>query len=241
VWNQSPPSTGNKDLTDIIRCHLLDEFTKHGQDKERCTKRGRNKPLPEYCDPWWWPLDPANELRHWGLLPGDDAVDAKLRSLRPVEPGRSYPTFLGSLGARAGCVFIVGERPSFCERYGLYMRKLYPRLNLLHSLPELADFLQQAAEFHVTDYLKFRGSDFQDKLCQGMIDISQRCLSAEFDLLKPKLVLLTCMAGKDVLEFLSHHLQRHLQRSKFVVVPHWSRRFDEHEWVSRVRDAIRKT
>lgn len=240
--NQISSSTGNEGLIEIIRGHLLHEFTKHIQDKERRAKRGRDKPLPEYCDPWWWPLDPANELKHWGLLPGDDAVDDKFRSLRPKQPRGGYPHFIGSLGAKAGCVFVIGERPSFAENYGNYMWKLDRRLNLLRNLPELGTFLQQAPEFHVTDCIKFRGDPLRDRPTNEMLDISRRCLSAEFDLLNPKMVLVTCMAGEEVLQFLLHHLQRrHLRHSKFVVVPHWSREFNEDEWVTRVRDAVHTT
>lgn len=173
-------------------------------------------------------------------MPGDDVVEAKLESLRPKEPGRRYPHFVGSLGAKPGCVFVIGERPSFCERYGDYMKRVDPRLSRLRSLPELGEFLQQPPEFHMTDYIKFRGGRLMDKLSDEMIDISRHCLLAEFDLLKPKMVLLTCMAGEGMLQFLGlPELRRHLQYSKFVAVPHWARQFNEEEWVSRVRDAIR--
>jgi hypothetical protein len=229
------PSTGNKDLIDIIRHHLLDEFTKHLQDKKRSDRRG----LPEYCDPWWWPLHPAKELEHWGLLPDDENVDAKFKSLRPKEPGKrkEYARFLGSLGAKPGCVFIIGERPSFTKGYGQYMGKLDVRLNLLRAQPELREFLQQPPEFHVTDCIKFRGDPSRDKLTNEMRDISRRCLSAEFDLLKPKLVLLTDMA-------VPLFQRPNYEGVVFVEVPHWSKPA-ENEWPSRVvksvQDAVTTT
>jgi hypothetical protein len=132
-------------------------------------------------------------------LPHDDVVDAKFRSLRPKVHHASYPNFVGSLGAKSGCVFVIGERPSFSESYGAYMPELDARLRTLRAVPELKEFLkQQSPEFHVTDCIKFRGgsSSPKDEPTDEMKSLSRRCLLAEFDLLKPKVVLLSCMAAK---------------------------------------------
>jgi hypothetical protein len=224
-------------IADLIRSHLLDEFDKHSRD------------------PWWWPLDPATDLRHWGLSADDKDVAAKFASLCPSKPNRAYPGFLGSLGATPGCVFIIGERPSFGKHYAHYVGALQRRLILLRRLPELVHLLNgHQPEFHVTDLIKFRGQGFNDSLSERMIAISLNCLRAEYELLKPKIVLLTCMAEErlpgyrrrsklqasfDATQF--HWLLRLKaggDRPLLIDVPHWSKGFAEHEWESRVRDAI---
>src|SRR5258708_2424105 len=108
-----------RSIVDVIRFYLLNEFSRHDRD------------------PWWWPLDPAKDLKDWGLLPGDKDIAGKFRSLCPNEPTRTFPGFLGSLGATPGCIFVVGERPSFGKHYAHYTGSIQKRLDLLRELPTL--------------------------------------------------------------------------------------------------------
>jgi hypothetical protein len=186
------PPTANERLVVIICKHLLRQFKKYGQPLHNTgwwSRRGER--VDRYYDPWWWPLDPGDELGGWGLLASDPDVTEKLTSLCDVNPtSKKYPGFLGSLGASEGCVVVLGERPSFGVMYGNFTSGLKKRLPTLLDLAELRSVVGGEPIFHITDLIKFRGSGFKDKLTKRMICISLSCLRREFEYLKPPVVLL---------------------------------------------------
>ena len=50
----------------MVQSILVPEFRRHGKHPSR-TETARER-RPAYFDPWWWPLDPANEPADWSLL-----------------------------------------------------------------------------------------------------------------------------------------------------------------------------
>jgi hypothetical protein len=128
---------GNPDLADIIQNILIPGFRRHGKHPSRTERAGEFRPA--YFDPWWWPLDPANEPADWGL---NDSQREEFPSLCDVKVnGNKWPGFTGSLGAKEGCIWVLGERPSFDNRYGNVIRYLRQKLDVLTELSELAQFM----------------------------------------------------------------------------------------------------
>ena len=253
--NSMWPPNANEKLVAIIREHLLEEFGNHGMPSSNKSwwSRRRNKSVPRYYDPWWWPLDPGYALGDWGLLRSDSKPDEKLYdSLCDVNLGsEKYPGFRGGLGARKGCVVVLGERPSFSVDYGWFVSGLKKRLPLLEAPPELLRFLGANPVFHVTDLIKFRGANFEDQLTDTMIDISLRCLEAEFAELKPRIVLIARTnerPGRSGLDLLRKRLGTTSSRTDFITkapiisidVPHWSPRSSQAPdiWAKRVVEGL---
>jgi hypothetical protein len=126
---------GNPDLVDIVQNMLIPEFHRHGKHPSRTERAGESRPA--YFDPWWWPVDPANEPADWGL---NETQSEEFLSLCDVKVnGNKWTGFTGSLGAKEGCIWIIGERPSFDNRYGNVIRYLRQKLELLSGLPALAE------------------------------------------------------------------------------------------------------
>lgn len=213
------------DLVKIIRKHLLPEFGCHGKHPARSRYfDGSSGPSPAYFDPWWWPVDPANRPEHWGLEPCERD---QLNSLCDIpHKGKSYSGFQGSLGAVPGCAVLVGERPSFNSSYGSAVSGAHDLIGQLAARLNL-----RVQDFHVTDLIKFRGEpgrSTQD-LCSHMIDISVECLSAEFAVLHPAVVVVTDMASallpfvQSMLSVLDARLDAIFQHPNRISVPYWSR------------------
>jgi hypothetical protein len=230
VYNRlvNPPTAAvpNEQLVRIIRKHLLPEFGRHGKHSSRSRYfDGSPLPSPAYFDPWWWPLDPANRSEQWGLEQGERD---QLNSLCDIpHRGKSYSGFQGSLGATPGCAVLVGERPSFNSLYGSAVSGAYERVGRL-----AIQFNLRVQDFHVTDLIKFRGEPGHstEDLCSQMINISVECLSAEFRLLQPSVVVITDMAN-ELLPFIQSKLSVLDPRLDIIFkhpnrrpIRHWSRR-----------------
>jgi hypothetical protein len=218
-------SVANNDLVTIVRTYLLPEFKRHGKNPNRRRYFDNSQlPSPAYFDPWWWPIDPGNRAELWGLQPGERD---ELNSLCEIpRKGNSYPGFRGTLGASAGCVVLVGERPSFNASYGSAVSGVYKLVTRL-----AAEYNRSVEDFHVTDLIKFRGEQggSTDDLCSHMIDLSVQCLSDEVAVLSPGMVIMTDMAN-DLLPFVQSKLNRSDKRLDSVTkhanrlaVSHWSR------------------
>jgi hypothetical protein len=215
----------NPNLVAIVRKYLLPEFKRHGKHPSRSRYLDDSGlPCPAYFDPWWWPINPANHLELWGLLPGEKEQLDSLCEL--PKRGNSYPGFRGSLGAAPGCVFLLGERPSFNTRYGAAVTGVYDLLGQMASTLK-----KQLTDFHVTDLIRFRGEPGHstEDLCSHMIDVSVECLSQEFSVLKPTAVVITDMAEallpfvQSKLNVLDKRLDAVLKHPNRVPVRHWSR------------------
>ena len=172
----------NPDLVDLYRKHLHGEFGRHGTR----TRVFRGREVTEAYDPWWWPVYPAAEPPHWGL---NSSQKQQFASLSPTRPSkrRQHPGFGGSLTARQGCIFVVGERPSFNRYFADAVSSLFDCL---------FNFLSEEREFHVTDSIKFRGEDLTDRLNADMLRISAACLADEITLLQPSAVVFTSMTSR---------------------------------------------
>ncbi len=213
----------NSNLVALIRDHLVPEFGHHGKHPARSRYFG-DLPSPAYFDPWWWPVDPANRPELWGLQSNERD---QLNSLCEMPcDGNSYRGFQGTLGARVGCIMLIGERPSFNTRYGSAVSPVYKLLKRL-----AAEHEKSLEDFHVTDLIKFRGEPGRSRedLTSQMIDVSVGCLSAELSALSPESVFLTDMAN-DLIQFvqsklnvLDKRLDSVVSHPRKVIVRHWSR------------------
>jgi hypothetical protein len=249
VWGDmlpemTPPQQvrGNPDLVKIVQSKLVPEFRRHGKHRSRTERAGEDRPA--YFDPWWWPLDPANEPADWGLLPHQrdqflSLCDVKL-------DGNKLPGFTGTLGAKKGCVWVIGQRPSFDNRYGFAIRFLRQKLQPLAELRELAQFLGKPPVFHITDLIKFRGNEgkAREDMCSQMVDISVDCLYSEFAAVTPAMILITDFAEellpfvKDKLHGLDSRLDVIVNHPMKIVVPYWSRE-PHHEWADRILNKLK--
>jgi hypothetical protein len=220
---------------------LLPEFQKHGRHPGRRYLVDGQLVAARY-DPWWWPLDPATKPEHWGL---DAAHSDALQSLHERRAtSKQFPGFLGSLGAQRGCVFILGERPSFNVSYASAVTSLYEQIQRLSRMPELVERIGSSVTFHVSDLLKFRGENWNDGLTELMLEISGACLHEEMKLLQPSLVIVTDMARRR-LQKVEQHLPAEVvsqlrEHPASIVVPHWkTARARSDGWSGMVRAALR--
>jgi hypothetical protein len=172
-----------------------------------CFLRDFSNPAVGRCTPYWWPLHPATELRHWGLRTGEGQI---LESLGPSPKPDKRPyqfQVLGSLGAQKGCIWCVTFRPSFSKDYlSYYSNHLGPYGKILRHVYYLSpepEHWRSALELgkltiHVTDPVKYRGDADNKKRVEGMQpwmwEKSVRCLRMEYQLLKPCCVLMTKLA-----------------------------------------------
>lgn len=242
----SPPF---QPLVDLIRKHLLGEFRQHGiREGRTCIRKGIGS--PQYYDPWWFPVDPADQPECWGLLPTEVM---EFESLCEVYQHRkTFQGFRGTIGACPQAVFVIGERPSWNDSYAGAVTDLVARLELLEKCPEVAEFLGRAPGFHVTDAIKIRGSGITDNLPRRIVELSVKCLCAEFQLLQPVPMIILpvtkSMARRragNVVRYLSEKLGKEscldeiLRHPMVVTVPHWTCLDDPHEWPRLVAEAIR--
>ena len=231
------PVRGNPALVNIVQSILVPEFRRHGKHSSRTETAREHRPA--YFDPWWWPLDPANEPADWGLL--EQQRDEFLSLCDVKVNGNKWSGFTGSLGATRGCIWVIGERPSFDNLYGNVIRFLRQKMDALVDLPELADLCGGPPDFHVTDLIKFRGNEGKAKedLCNHMIELSAKCLSSEFQVLAPKMILITDFAErllpymKEKLNPLDTRLDDIVNHPLKIVVPYWSRPPHD-EWARRI-------
>jgi hypothetical protein len=214
---------------------LLPLFGKFGTHPH---KRRWQDGEPASYDPWWWPVDPASTPAHWGL---SEEMSEEFWSLCEVPTkGKAFPGFTGSLGAQAGCVLILGERPSFSQSYARAVSRLHKRILLVAQIPELAGTAQRAG-FHVSDLIKIRGDGLRDGLTPEMLQLSLECLNEELKTLQPVLVLTTDMALNAMQVALADFgidktlLSPLLAHPCLVPVPHWCNKPPPAEWQDRVR------
>lgn len=202
-----PSGLLNKELAGIFVDEFPNEFGQHSFLYTRKRYRiigGRRQRFDEIreCtgDPWWWPAANGEQMEEWGLASDDPrrdrtVLDTLLTSLRAgvanFDSGTMRATawldFPGSLAAKSGCSVVLSTRPSVGGFPSPNCIKLY---DVLSSIWPNSQFLRQV---HVTDLCKFRGPT-QDSDFEGMTDFmwrkSVRCLRREFDLLKPRAVLI---------------------------------------------------
>ena len=121
---------------------------------------------------------------------------------------------------------LIGERPSFNVLYGSAVSGVYA---LVSRLAE--QYAKSIEDFHVTDLIKFRGEPGRstEDLCSQMVHLSVDCLSAEFSILNPELVVLTDMANdlipfvQSKLNILDKRLDSIAKHPRRVIERHWSR------------------
>jgi hypothetical protein len=112
-------------------------------------------------------------------------------------------------------------------------------------------FLGARPVFHVTDLIKFRGAGFEDHLTDEMIDISLRCLEAEFAEVKLRIVLIAKtneQPGRSGFDLLRKRLGLGASRMNFIMkapivsigVPHWSPQSSQSAsiWTKRVVEEL---
>jgi hypothetical protein len=218
----------NAELQNIYLKHLANEFGQHGFTLHH------GVPMPH--DPWWWPVDPANKRELWGLGPEQEDQFLSLCTVPQRRRANLYSGFGGSLCAQKGCVFVVGERPSFNRSYA-------SAVTHLHRL--LPDAQSGTKSIHFTDVIKFRGKRLNNHLTKPMIEISTRCLVDEVELLAPSGVLITDMA-LDGLKALvqpwnptSVRLAPLISHSRLKVVPHWKKNGAAAAWTKALWDLMR--
>jgi hypothetical protein len=259
-----------KQLIDAIPSRLIGEFGQRGHHKGR-------GPLSPY-DPWWWPVTPSHVVGNWGLtieqgariLPKWPVSEEDLPSGRkndvffslcqvPPRALKATPntesSFLGSLGATAGCIMVLGERPSFNRSFADAAGKLLEciaeiELHLVYENGRISEqrlLANKPGELgplnvHVTDIVKFRGPTGRDdsgydsklpKIFDGpdperMITLSVECLAAEIRLLDPVMILRTNLA-KDAMEQIR---QRHpeIVRTTFAAIDEHPGRVEVAHW-----------
>ncbi len=232
--------TMNPELVALVRKRLLPLFGKFGPHPH---KRRWQDGEPASYDPWWWPADPASTPAHWGL---SEEMSDEFWSLCEVpRRGKGFPGFTGSLGAQAGCVLILGERPSFSQSYARAVSRLHKRILLLAQIPELEPTAQQAG-FHVSDLIKIRGAGLRDGLTREMVQLSLECLNEEFQTLRPALVLITDMALNAMQATLADFgieqalLLPVLAHPCLVPVPHWCNNLPPAVWQGQVRQHLQE-
>lgn len=215
----------NEGLAALYRKHLVSQFGQHG------TTLHNGVEVP--YDPWWWPVDPANEPLFWGLGPDHTHQFQSLCTVPRRKNLNAYPGFGGSLCAEKGCVFVVGERPSFNRSYA-------SAVTHLHRLLPQTD----TRSIHLTDVIKFRGKRLKDGLTDEMIKISTRCLVDEIELLEPTGLVITDMALDGLRAMLqpwnptSSGLAPLIQHPRLKVVPHWKKQGAAEAWTTAFRELI---
>jgi hypothetical protein len=223
----------NPALVHLIDRYLVPQFRKHGQHNTRRFFLD-GALTPAYYDPWWWPIDPARTIGDWGLVADDGWI---LQSLCEASAaGKRFPGFCGSLGARPGGIFVVGERPSFNTSYGAAVTHLYAQIQPLLAAYDSIAPAGEPYTCHITDLVKFRGQNWNDGLTPKMIEISARCLGEELQVLQPSLILITDMAAKRLAAVRNITGWAGLPTATPTLeVPHWkTRAVRQDSWCDRV-------
>lgn len=226
--------TTNPELVALVRKHLLPLFRKFGSHPQR--RRWQDGEAAFY-DPWWWPVDPASSPADWGL--SEEMADEFWSLCEVPRSGRGFPGFQGSLGAKTGCIMILGERPSFSQSYAKAVTRLHKRITLVSQIPELKETVEETG-FHVSDLIKIRGTNLRDGLTKEMLSLSLDCLNDELQTLQPAMVLATGMAVDAMRNTLNHFdidetaLSPLLSHSCLVAVPHWCASQPPQVWQDQV-------